>query len=103
MLEIPCQSDKIISRIEDGRTIWIWFSQRECKHKNEILNQFRNGKKLTGKDGLLAPLIKQLTEATLEAEVELHIANNVLNGNKNRRNGVNKKTAPKLFFFLITK
>ncbi len=26
---------------------------------NEILNQFRNGKKLTGKDGLLAPLIKQ--------------------------------------------
>ena len=32
---------------------------------NEILNQFRNGKKLTGKDGLLAPLIKQLTEAAL--------------------------------------
>ena len=42
---------------------------------NEILNQFRNGKKLTGKDGLLAPLIKQLTEAALEAEVESHIAN----------------------------
>ena len=61
---------------------------------NEVFSkeQFRNGKNLTGKDGLLAPLIKQLTEATLEAEVELHIANNVLNGNKNRRNGVNKKT-----------
>ena len=72
---------------------------------NEVFSkeQFRNGKNLTGKDGLLAPLIKQQTEATLEAEVELHIANNVLNGNKNRRNGVNKKTAPKLFFFLITK
>ena len=72
---------------------------------NEVFSkeQFRNGKNLTGKDGLLAPLIKQLTEATLEAEVELHIANDVLNGNKNRRNGVNKKTAPKLFFFLITK
>ena len=72
---------------------------------NEVFSkeQFRNGKNLTGKDGLLAPPIKQLTEATLEAEVELHIANNVLNGNKNRRNGVNKKTAPKLFFFLITK
>ena len=70
---------------------------------NEVFSkeQFRHGKNLTGKDGLLAPLIKQLTEATLEAEVELHIANDVLNGNKNRRNGVNKKTAPNLFFFLI--
>ena len=46
--------------------------------------QFKNGKNLTGKDGLLAPLIKQLTEATLEAEFELDIANDVLNGNKNR-------------------
>ena len=59
---------------------------------NEILNQFRSGKRLTGKDGLLAPLIKQLTEAALEAEVESHIANDVLNGNRNRKNGVNKKT-----------
>lgn len=59
---------------------------------NEVLEQFRNGKNLTGKDGLLAPLIKQLTEAALEAEVESHIANDVLNGNRNRRNGVNKKT-----------
>ena len=59
---------------------------------NEILNQFRNGKKLTGKDGLLAPLIKQLTEAALEAEVESHIANDVLSGTRNRKNGVNKKT-----------
>lgn len=59
---------------------------------NEVLEQFRNGKRLTGKDGLLAPLIKQLTEAALEAEVESHIAQDVLNGNKNRRNGVNRKT-----------
>ena len=59
---------------------------------NEILKEFRSGKRLTGKDGLLAPLIKQLTEAALEAEVESHIANDVLNGNRNRKNGVNKKT-----------
>ena len=59
---------------------------------DEVLKEFRSGKKLTGKGGLLAPLIKQLTEAALEAEVESHIANDVLNGNKNRRNGVNKKT-----------
>ena len=59
---------------------------------NEVLEQFKNGKNLTGKDGLLAPLIKQLTEAALEAEVESHIANDVLSGKRNRRNGVNKKT-----------
>jgi len=59
---------------------------------DEILKEFRNGKKLTGKGGLLAPLIKQLTEAALEAEIESHIANDVLSGRKNRRNGVNKKT-----------
>lgn len=59
---------------------------------DEILEEFRNGKKLTGKGGLLAPLIKQLTEAALEAEVESHIADDVLRGNKNRKNGVNKKT-----------
>ena len=50
---------------------------------NEVLEQFKSGKNLTGKDGLLAPLIKQLTEAALEAEVESHIANDVLNGNRN--------------------
>ncbi len=59
---------------------------------NEILEEFKSGKKLTGKGGLLAPLIKQLTEAALEAEIESHIANDVLRGNRNRRNGVNKKT-----------
>ena len=59
---------------------------------NEILAEFRSGKKLTGKGGLLAPLIKQLTEAALEAEVESHIANDVLGGKSNRRNGFNKKT-----------
>ena len=59
---------------------------------DEILDQFRSGKKLTGKGGLLAPLIKQLTEAALEAEIESHIADDVLSGRKNRRNGANRKT-----------
>jgi transposase-like protein len=59
---------------------------------DEILKEFRNGKKLTGKGGLLAPLIKQLTEAALEAEIESHIADDILSGRKNRRNGSNKKT-----------
>ena len=59
---------------------------------DEILQEYRSGKKLTGKGGLLAPLIKQLTEAALEAEIESHIAKDILNGKRNRRNGYNKKT-----------
>ncbi len=59
---------------------------------NELLEEFKSGKKLTGKDGLLAPLIKQLTEAALEAEIESHIRHDVISGSRNRKNGVNKKT-----------
>jgi len=55
---------------------------------DEILKEFRNGKRLTGKGGLLAPLIKHLTEAALEAEIESHIADDVLSDRKNRRNGM---------------
>jgi len=32
---------------------------------NEVLEEYKSGKKLTGKGGLLAPLIKQLAEATV--------------------------------------
>lgn len=59
---------------------------------DEILKEFREGKRLTGKGGLLAPLIKQLTEAALEAELESHIADDVLSGRRNRKNGANRKT-----------
>jgi transposase-like protein len=50
------------------------------------------GKKISGKNGVLAPLIKELVEAALEAEIESHIANEVLEEKKNRRNGYNRKT-----------
>jgi len=53
------------------------------------IKDLQAGKPITGKDGVLAPLIKQLTEAALEAEVESHIANDVV---PNRRNGKSKKT-----------
>ena len=36
------------------------------------LKQLREGKDLTGKDGILTPLIKQLTEAAMQAELEEH-------------------------------
>jgi transposase-like protein len=45
------------------------------------------GKKLTGKGGVLTPLIKELVETALSAELDSHIAQDVLNRRKNRKNG----------------
>ena len=38
------------------------------------LQALRDGKDLSGKDGILTPLIKQLTEAAMKAELEQHLA-----------------------------
>ena len=57
---------------------------------NEALKAIQSGKPITGSDGVLAPLIKQLTEAALSAEIESYLGQN-LNSN-NRRNGYSKKT-----------
>ena len=43
-------------------------------------------------DGVLAPLVKQLVETALEAELDSHITQDVFNGNKNRKNGKTSKT-----------
>ena len=49
----------------------------------ETLEQIKSGASIDGKDGVLAPLIKQLTEAALEAELETHLSNEI----RNRKNG----------------
>ncbi|MCF1431514.1 MAG: hypothetical protein LPH20_11770 [Shewanella sp.] len=41
---------------------------------NQALQDLQAGKALTGKDGILTPLIKQLTEAALQAELDAHLA-----------------------------
>lgn len=53
------------------------------------LEALRSGKDLTGKDGVLTPLIKQLTEAALSAELDQHLADST---QPNRRNGRSRKT-----------
>jgi transposase-like protein len=45
---------------------------------------------LTGKDGILTPLIKQLTEAALKAEAESHLE---ADETPNRKNGYSRKTS----------
>jgi transposase-like protein len=57
----------------------------------KAVSDLSSGKKLTGKEGVLTPLIKELVEAALEAEIESHLREEVLSGNQNRRNGYNKK------------
>jgi len=54
----------------------------------DALEKIKAGAKLDGKDGVLTPLIKQLTEAALEAEIESHLSQELA---KNRRNGKSKK------------
>lgn len=68
---------------------------------NQALEDLKAGKDISGKDGLLTPLIKQLTEAALEAEQERHIARDSA---PNRKNGHTRKTikAPSGSFELST-
>lgn len=54
----------------------------------KALKALQSGQPITGKDGILTPLVKQLTEAALEAEMDSHLADEV---RSNRRNGKSKK------------
>jgi transposase-like protein len=53
------------------------------------LKAVQSGQSITGKDGILRPLVKQLTEAALEGELESHLADEVAD---KRRNGKSRKT-----------
>tara|TARA_B100000989_G_C19477738_1_gene443703 strand:+ start:67 stop:1269 length:1203 start_codon:yes stop_codon:yes gene_type:complete len=56
---------------------------------DEALKALQSGKAITGKDGVLTPLIKKLTEAALEGELDSHLAEDVA---PNRKNGKTSKT-----------
>lgn len=56
---------------------------------NKALEELKAGKPMHGEDGFLTPLIKQLTEAALQAEQEQHLATD---DGKNRKNGYTTKT-----------
>jgi putative transposase len=68
---------------------------------DKALAALQNGQDLTGKDGILTPLIKQLTEAALKAELETHLEEDEA---PNRKNGSSRKTikAPSGSFELDT-
>ena len=55
----------------------------------EAVKALQAGKKLNGKEGVLTSLIKQLSEAALQAELEQHLADEQ---EPNRKNGSSTKT-----------
>lgn len=55
----------------------------------KALEQLKAGQSLNGKDGILTPLMKQLTEAALQAELDEHLQQDQ---EPNRRNGSSRKT-----------
>ena len=55
----------------------------------EFAEQVRNGQSVTAKGGVLNDLLKQLTEMTLQAEIESHLAQDL---ERNRKNGYSEKT-----------
>ncbi len=60
---------------------------------NEALKAIQSGQAISGKDGVLAPLLKQLTEAALEAELDSHLADDVVPNRKNGKSGKTIKTS----------
>jgi len=62
---------------------WEEFSKKAAE-------QLRQGKPLTGDDGIFSPLIKQVVEAALEGEMDQHLEES-RKTQKNRRNGHTRK------------
>ena len=55
------------------------------------VDRLRSGDKFGGKDGILAPMIKRILEASLEGELQDHLEEEKAAGLSNRRNGINHK------------
>lgn len=67
--------------------------------EKEALDKLKRGVSLEGKDGVLAPLLKRLLDASLQGELEGHLLEEKTReaGRKNRRNGVNTKKVKTLY------
>jgi transposase-like protein len=60
--------------------------------QKEAIDKLKSGQSLTGKDGILTPLIKEILEAALEGEMDSHLQDCKTQDQPNRRNGKLKKT-----------
>lgn len=60
--------------------------------QREAIEKLKGGQSLTGEDGILTPMIKQIIEASLEGEMDAHLEQYPQNAQPNRRNGKSSKT-----------
>jgi transposase-like protein len=60
--------------------------------KKEAISGLYSGKKMSGGDGVLAPLLKHLLESMLAGELDNHLAESKALGEPNRKNGKTSKT-----------
>ena len=58
--------------------------------KKEVAKKIREGKGLTGKEGALTPLLKEILEAAMEGEIDQHLKE-TKKDTANRRNGYTRK------------
>jgi len=61
------------------------------KLQRDTIEAIKNGQSLTGKGGVLTPLIKNIIEASLEGEMQAHLDECEMGGQPNRRNGKSRK------------
>lgn len=64
--------------------------------KREAISGLYSGKKMSGGDGVLAPLLKHLLESMLAGELDNHLAESKASGESNRKNGKTSKTVRSL-------
>jgi len=60
--------------------------------EEQAIERLKSGEELGGKEGILAPMIKRLLEASLEGELSAHLASDKAQGLSNRRNGRQHKS-----------
>jgi len=65
--------------------------QEQTEFEKKVLDQFMSGKSLFGKEGAFAPMLKNVIEKALSAEMESHLDFQE-RGQGNKRNGKGKKT-----------
>jgi len=61
--------------------------------QREAIEQLKQGKPLSGRDGIFTPLIKRILEASLEGELDSHLEDSERPNRRNGRTGKNLKTS----------
>ncbi|MEM7175571.1 MAG: IS256 family transposase [Chlamydiota bacterium] len=59
--------------------------------KKDAIKKLKEGRSLIGEDGVITPIIKNIVNASLEAELDFHINQCKENGINNRKNGKSSK------------